>query len=53
MALADLPSLDVLRGRILGVLQAPASQLVRLINTPGSMLARALQARVDKEQPKS
>ena len=51
MALADLPSLDVLRGKILGVLQAPAGQLVRILNTPGSMLARALQARVDKEQP--
>jgi large subunit ribosomal protein L10 len=52
MELADLPSLDVLRAKILGVLQAPAGQLVRLINTPGSMLARAIQARVDKEQPK-
>ena len=53
MALADLPSLDVLRGKILGLLQAPAGQLVRMINTPASMLVRAIQARVDKEQPKS
>lgn len=53
MELADLPSIDVLRGKILGLLQAPAGQLVRMINTPGSMLARAIQARVDKEQPKS
>jgi len=30
MALADLPSIEVLRGRLLGVFQAPASQLVRL-----------------------
>lgn len=52
MELADLPSIEVLRGKILGLLQAPAAQLVRMINTPGSQLARALQARVDKEQPK-
>ncbi len=51
IALADLPSLDVLRGKLLGLLQAPAGQLVRLLNTPGSMVARAIQARVDKEQP--
>jgi large subunit ribosomal protein L10 len=53
-ALAELPSLDVLRGKLLGVLQAPASQLVRLLGTPASQLARVLQARVDKdpEQPK-
>jgi len=48
MALADLPSIEVLRGKLLGVLQAPAAQLVRLINTPASQLVRVLQARVDK-----
>jgi len=48
-ALADLPSLDVLRGRLLGMLQAPASTLVRLLNTPAGQLARVLQARADKE----
>lgn len=48
LALADLPSLEVLRGRLLGVIQAPASQLVRLLNTPATQLARVLQARVDK-----
>ena len=46
--LADLPSLDVLRGKLLGVLQAPAGQLVRLLGTPAAQLARVLQARVDK-----
>src|SRR5271157_3642652 len=30
MTLADLPSMEVLRGRLLGVLSAPASKLVRL-----------------------
>jgi large subunit ribosomal protein L10 len=46
--LADLPSIEVLRGKLLGVLQAPAAQLARLLNTPGTQLARVLQARVDK-----
>lgn len=46
--LADLPSLEVLRGKLLGVLQTPASQLVRLLHTPAQQLARVLQARVEK-----
>lgn len=49
LALADLPSIDVLRGKLLGMLQAPASTLVRLLNTPAGNLARVLQARADKE----
>ncbi len=48
LALADLPPIEVLRGKLLGVLQAPAAQLVRLLHTPGTQLARVLQARVDK-----
>jgi large subunit ribosomal protein L10 len=48
LALADLPSIEVLRGKLLGLLQAPASQLVRLLNTPAGQLARVLQARADK-----
>ena len=52
MELADLPSIEVLRGKLLGLLQTPATQLARIISTPGQQLARALQARVDKEQPK-
>ena len=49
MELADLPSLDVLRAKILGTLQAPAAQLARVISMPGQQLARVIQARVDKE----
>jgi large subunit ribosomal protein L10 len=48
LALADLPSLEVLRGRLLGLLSAPAATLARLLNTPASRLARVLQARQDK-----
>ena len=48
LTLADLPSLEVLRGQFLGVLNAPASKLVRLLSTPASQLARVLQARQEK-----
>ena len=48
LVLADLPPLGVLRSKLLGVLQAPATQLVRLLNTPATQLARVLQARVEK-----
>jgi large subunit ribosomal protein L10 len=48
LVLADLPSMDVLRARLLGVLNAPTTQLVRLLNTPASQMARVLQARVEK-----
>ncbi len=48
VALADLPSLEILRAKLLGVLNAPATKLAVLLNTPASQLARVLQARVDK-----
>jgi len=47
-SLADLPSIEVLRGKFLGVLNAPATKLVVLLNTPASQLARVLQAKADK-----
>ena len=36
MALADLPRIEVLRGKLLGVLNAPATKLVALLNTPAT-----------------
>ncbi len=48
MTLADLPSIEVLRAQLLGVLSAPASKFVRLLNTPASQLAQVLKARQDK-----
>jgi large subunit ribosomal protein L10 len=48
LTLADLPSLEVLRGRVLGALNAPATQLVALLNTPASQMARVLKARADQ-----
>ena len=49
LTLADLPSLEVLRGKLLGMLNTPATRLVQLLNTPASQLARVLQARTEKE----
>jgi large subunit ribosomal protein L10 len=46
--LADLPSLDVLRGNLVRLINTPATSLVRMLNAPGSQLARVIQAKVDK-----
>ena len=50
IALADLPSLDVLRAKILGLLVAPATKLAILINTPASQLAQVIKAKSEKAQ---
>ncbi len=42
--LANMPPKEVVMGQLLGVLQAPASALVRLLNEPGSALARVVDA---------
>jgi large subunit ribosomal protein L10 len=43
-ALATLPPLPVMRAQVLGTILAPATQLVRVINEPGSQVARVLKA---------
>jgi len=48
--LASLPNLDQARAMVLGVLQAPLTQLVRTLAEPPVMLARVLAARGDAEQ---
>src|SRR5580700_7243414 len=48
IALADLPSLDVLRAKILGLFNAPATKLVTLINTPATQLAQVIKAKAEK-----
>lgn len=48
VALADLPPIEILRGKLLGVLKAPGTKLVQLLNTPATQLARVLQAKVQK-----
>jgi len=50
MALADLPSIEVLRSRLMGVFMAPATQLAVVLNTPATQLVRVLSARVEKEE---
>ncbi len=49
--LADLPSIEVLQSKLLGLLQAPAQKLVALINTPGLQLARVIKARSEQTEP--
>jgi large subunit ribosomal protein L10 len=50
LTLADLPSLEVLRSKLLGLFKTPSTRLVQLLSTPSTQLARVLQARVDKEK---
>ena len=48
-SLADLPSLDELRGKLIGLLQAPASKIARTLIEPGAQLARVFGAYGNKE----
>jgi large subunit ribosomal protein L10 len=48
-ALAELPSLDELRGKIIGLLQAPATKVAGVLQAPGSQLARVFSAYAAKE----
>ena len=45
--LAELPSLDELRAKILGTIQAPSGKLVRTLAEPGSSLARIIRAKFE------
>ena len=47
-SLAELPSLDQLRGQIIGLVMAPATKIARTLKEPAAQLARLLQAKVDK-----
>jgi large subunit ribosomal protein L10 len=47
--LADLPAREVLQAQLLGLFLSPATRLVRLLNEPGSALARVLNAKAEKE----
>ncbi len=47
--LADLPSKEALQAKLLGLLQTPASQFVRILNEPGSCLARVLKAKAEAD----
>jgi large subunit ribosomal protein L10 len=52
-SLAELPPLPVVRATLLGVLQAPASRLVRTLAEPSRQVARVLQAYAERGQPQA
>ena len=47
-ALASLPSLDELRAKLVGLIQAPATKLAQLANAPAAKVARVVQAYASK-----
>ncbi len=49
-ALATLPSLDELRAKLVGLVNAPAAKLARIAQAPAGDLARVIQARADQLQ---
>ena len=49
-ALADLPSLDELRAKFIGLLNAPATKIARTVKEPGAKLARVIQAKASKSE---
>ncbi len=48
-ALASMPSLDELRGRLVGLIQAPATKIAQLSTAPAAKLARVFGAYAAKE----
>ena len=49
-ALSTMPSLPELQASLLGLLQAPATKLVRLLSTPGTQMARVLKAHQEETE---
>lgn len=49
-ALADLPSKEEIRATLLGVINAPLTQLLAQFNAPGQNLVGVLQAKADKDK---
>ena len=48
-ALASMPSLDELRAKLIGLVQAPATKVVQVISAPAGQLARVFGAYAAKE----
>ena len=48
-ALATLPSLDQLRGKIIGLLQAPATKIAGVLQAPAGQIARVIGAYAAKD----
>ncbi len=51
-ALSELPSLEALRARLLGLIQAPATRIAGVLQAPGGQLARVLAAFAQKDGAK-
>jgi large subunit ribosomal protein L10 len=51
--LAELPAREILLSQLLGLLLAPATRLVRVLNEPASAFARLLSAKADKGEAAS
>lgn len=49
-SLASLPSLDELRGRLVGMIQTPASRIAQVVNAPAAQLARVFGAYARKDE---
>ncbi|MCX5497858.1 50S ribosomal protein L10 [Kaistia dalseonensis] len=49
-ALATLPSLDELRGKLVGLLQAPATKIATVVSAPAAQLARVFGAYAKKDE---
>lgn len=49
-ALAELPSLDELRAKIIGLVNAPATKIAQVVNAPAAKLARVFGAYAAKEE---
>ena len=47
-ALATLPSLDELRGKIIGLLNAPATKIAGVLQAPGGQVARVISAHAEQ-----
>ncbi|WP_284126372.1 50S ribosomal protein L10 [Parerythrobacter aestuarii] len=48
-ALASMPSLDELRGKLVGLINAPATKIAQVVNAPANKLARVFGAQGAKE----
>jgi large subunit ribosomal protein L10 len=48
-ALASMPSLDELRGKLVGLMNAPATKVAQVVNAPANKLARVFGAQGAKE----
>jgi large subunit ribosomal protein L10 len=48
-ALAALPSLDELRAKIVGLIQAPATKIAQVVNAPAAKVARVIAAYAAKD----